>query len=277
MRIPLRWYAPAATALTLGVAASMNAFASAPSVRDQIVKAARAPYEALAHRDTSAFCDAFTPAAAAHVVAGAPPTATCVTAVAELFAKAAAGDRAVRVIPPAGWRVTDVLWRDEYASASVRYGQQSVASLVLRKVGHRWLVTSRMRLVPISGCRTQSARAAGCPGSAYVAIALIESPSPGQVPALPPVPPDVRRAGGQELSEFKRGRLVFAQSGCEACHRLGVQGNPGPGPDLSHIGSTLSTRQIDYAIAEPTQPMPSFKHLPRAKFHALVTFLSLLR
>jgi hypothetical protein len=36
-------------------------------------------------------------------------------------------------------------------------------------------------------------------------------------------------------------------------------------------------RSIEHAVVDPSEPMPSFKKLPRAKFHALVRFLSLLR
>src|SRR5580692_6967096 len=50
-----------------------------------------------------------------------------------------------------------------------------------------------------------------------------------------PVPPAVRGAGGRKLREFDTGMEVVAQSGCLACHRIGQQGNPGPGQDLTHI------------------------------------------
>ena len=92
-----------------------------------------------------------------------------------------------------------------------------------------------------------------------------------------PPPPAVVRAGGRQLAEFEQGRLVVAQSGCLACHRIGQNGNYGPGPDLTHIGSKLSVRGIEHAIIDPTAPMPSFKNLPLAKFHAVVTFLHELR
>jgi menaquinol-cytochrome c reductase cytochrome b/c subunit len=91
------------------------------------------------------------------------------------------------------------------------------------------------------------------------------------------VPVAVGRAGGKELSDFEAGRTVYAQSGCAACHRLGDVGNAGPGPNLTHIGSTLSTPQLERAIIDPRAPMPSFSHLPAAKFKAVVEFLSLLR
>jgi hypothetical protein len=43
------------------------------------------------------------------------------------------------------------------------------------------------------------------------------------------------------------------------------------------VGSTLSPARIERALINPTEPMPSFKHLPPAKLRALVVFLSLLQ
>jgi menaquinol-cytochrome c reductase cytochrome b/c subunit len=91
-----------------------------------------------------------------------------------------------------------------------------------------------------------------------------------------PAPPAVRAAGGKRLAEFRFGRTVAAQSGCLACHKIGEAGNRGPGPSLTHVGSKLSPARIERALRRPTAPMPSFGHLPAAKFKALVTFLSLL-
>jgi hypothetical protein len=89
-------------------------------------------------------------------------------------------------------------------------------------------------------------------------------------------PPDVVRSDGARLSLFYRGRTVAARSGCLACHRIGEAGNSGPGPDLTHVASRLPGRAIARALVAPTPPMPSFRRLPRAKFEALVEFLSLL-
>jgi mono/diheme cytochrome c family protein len=90
-------------------------------------------------------------------------------------------------------------------------------------------------------------------------------------------PSAVALAGGAELAEFKLGRLVTAQSGCLACHRIGNNGNRGPGPDLTRVGSRLSPREIERGLISPQAPMPSFRRLPRAEFKAIVQFLALLR
>lgn len=92
-----------------------------------------------------------------------------------------------------------------------------------------------------------------------------------------PPPPAVRRAGGRELREFKEGRSAVAAAGCEACHRIGDQGNRGPGSPLTHIGSKLTVREIREALRNPRAPMPSFKGMPRHKLHVIIRFLSLLR
>jgi mono/diheme cytochrome c family protein len=92
-----------------------------------------------------------------------------------------------------------------------------------------------------------------------------------------PPPPEVVQAGGRRLAEFERGKMVVAQTGCLACHRIGQTGHTGPGPALTHIGSMLSRHGIEHALIDPTAPMPSFRRLPAAKLKAVVTFLSELR
>ena len=69
----------------------------------------------------------------------------------------------------------------------------------------------------------------------------------------------------------------MAQMRCLACHRIGSEGNPGPGPDLSRVGSRLSRAQIEHALIAARAPMPSFNRLPPAKLKALVTFLTKLQ
>jgi menaquinol-cytochrome c reductase cytochrome b/c subunit len=89
-----------------------------------------------------------------------------------------------------------------------------------------------------------------------------------------PTPSAVRAAGGKTLAEFEAGKRVVAQSGCLACHKIGDNGNDGPGPNLTHIGSKLYAQGIARTLVNPTAPMPSFKNLPPQKFKAVVAFLS---
>jgi menaquinol-cytochrome c reductase cytochrome b/c subunit len=90
-------------------------------------------------------------------------------------------------------------------------------------------------------------------------------------------PSAVQQAGGQRLAEYNAGKAVVAQSGCEACHKIGENGNSGPGPDLTHIASRLPAQGIARTLVNPTAPMPSFKNLPPQKFNAVVAFLSQLK
>ncbi len=92
-----------------------------------------------------------------------------------------------------------------------------------------------------------------------------------------PTPSAVAQAGGHELAEFEAGRKVVAQSGCLACHKIGDNGNAGPGPELTHIAARLPGPGIARTLVNPTAPMPSFENLPPKKFAAAVYFLSLLK
>jgi menaquinol-cytochrome c reductase cytochrome b/c subunit len=76
---------------------------------------------------------------------------------------------------------------------------------------------------------------------------------------------------------LEAGKLVVAQSGCLACHKIGENGNDGPGPHLTDIGNKLPKAAILRTIENPTAPMPSFAGLPEEKKTALVNFLASLK
>ncbi len=83
-----------------------------------------------------------------------------------------------------------------------------------------------------------------------------------------------------EIQTFNAGKLVVGQSGCLACHVIGDNGNNGPGPPLTHVGSKLPPGAIASTLRNPTAPMPSFKSLAQQdpqKFQNLVGFLSELQ
>jgi len=92
-----------------------------------------------------------------------------------------------------------------------------------------------------------------------------------------PTPKGITQQGGTVMAQFQAGRLVAAQSGCLACHKFGDNGNDGPGPNLTQIGSRLKAQAISRTLINPTAPMPSFKNLPQDKFNNLVVFLSNLK
>jgi mono/diheme cytochrome c family protein len=77
--------------------------------------------------------------------------------------------------------------------------------------------------------------------------------------------------------QYEEGKLVAAQSGCLACHKIGENGNGGPGPDLTDIADKLPKAAILRTLENPTAPMPSYRSLDEEKKAALVDFLSQLR
>jgi len=76
--------------------------------------------------------------------------------------------------------------------------------------------------------------------------------------------------------QYEAGKLVVAQSGCLACHKIGENGNDGPGPHLTDIGDKLRPAALRRTLDNPTAPMPSFRGLPEEKKTALVDFLASL-
>jgi mono/diheme cytochrome c family protein len=77
--------------------------------------------------------------------------------------------------------------------------------------------------------------------------------------------------------KYEEGKLIVAQSGCLACHKIGHNGNDGPGPDLTEIANVLPKAAILRTLENPTPPMPSFAGMPEEKKQAMVDFLSQLR
>ena len=78
-------------------------------------------------------------------------------------------------------------------------------------------------------------------------------------------------------AQYEGGKLVVAQSGCLACHKIGENGNDGPGPELTDIGNILPKAALRRTLENPTAPMPSFAGLPEDKKAAMVDFLAQLR
>jgi menaquinol-cytochrome c reductase cytochrome b/c subunit len=95
-----------------------------------------------------------------------------------------------------------------------------------------------------------------------------------------PTPAGVIAEGPAVVRQYEAGRQVMAQSGCLACHKVGENGNSGPGPDLTDIADRLPAAGIQRTLINPTAPMPSFKSLQEKspdKFKALVAFLGRLK
>jgi menaquinol-cytochrome c reductase cytochrome b/c subunit len=81
-------------------------------------------------------------------------------------------------------------------------------------------------------------------------------------------------------AQYERGKNVMASSGCLGCHRVGENGNAGPGPDLTDVGSKLPRAAIARTLINPTAPMPSFSRLREQnpkQFDELVNYLGSLK
>ena len=110
---------------------------------------------------------------------------------------------------------------------------------------------------------------------AFLTYSGANTGSPNEVDLSPP-------AGltAAEVKVFRAGELVVGESGCGACHEIGDNGNNGPGPPLTHIGSIRRPGAIAATLRNPTAPMPSFAglaHTSPKKFQDLVEFLSMLQ
>jgi quinol-cytochrome oxidoreductase complex cytochrome b subunit len=76
--------------------------------------------------------------------------------------------------------------------------------------------------------------------------------------------------------QYEAGKLVVAGSGCLACHKIGDNGNNGPGPELTHIGARIPRAAIVRSVEIGPGIMPSFRELPQKKINEVADFLSSL-
>jgi menaquinol-cytochrome c reductase cytochrome b/c subunit len=76
--------------------------------------------------------------------------------------------------------------------------------------------------------------------------------------------------------QYKAGEEVVAQSGCGACHKIGTNGNNGPGPELTHIGARIPRAAIIRSLQIGPGIMPSYKGLPPKKLNDAADFLASL-
>jgi menaquinol-cytochrome c reductase cytochrome b/c subunit len=80
-----------------------------------------------------------------------------------------------------------------------------------------------------------------------------------------------------EVAErYEPGKLVAAQAGCLACHKIGHNGNDGPGPELTDIADKLPKAALMRTLDNPTAPMPSYAEMSQENKTALVDFLAQL-
>jgi mono/diheme cytochrome c family protein len=77
--------------------------------------------------------------------------------------------------------------------------------------------------------------------------------------------------------QYEEGKLAVAGQGCLGCHKLGENGNDGPGPELTEIGAKLPAAGIRRTLINPAGIMPEYGALPPEKLDAMVDFLAYLR
>jgi ubiquinol-cytochrome c reductase cytochrome b subunit/menaquinol-cytochrome c reductase cytochrome b/c subunit len=90
-------------------------------------------------------------------------------------------------------------------------------------------------------------------------------------------PTEIEMKVSQQLTP---GKLVAASSGCLGCHKIGDNGNTGPGPELTKVGARLPRQAIARTLINPTPPMPTYSKLRQQnpqEFSQLVDFLASLK
>ncbi len=102
-------------------------------------------------------------------------------------------------------------------------------------------------------------------GSGPTAAQLAGDTASGTKPDIP-----------KDTMDLIKGRQVAAQTGCLACHKIGENGNAGPGPTLTEIGARIPRASILRSLKAGPGIMPSFSSLPPEKIKALADYLASL-
>ena len=77
--------------------------------------------------------------------------------------------------------------------------------------------------------------------------------------------------------QYEPGAEVVAQQGCLGCHKLGENGNNGPGPELTHIAARVPRDAIIRSVQIGPAIMPSYAGLSQKKLNDLADFLASLK
>jgi quinol---cytochrome c reductase cytochrome c subunit, bacillus type len=77
--------------------------------------------------------------------------------------------------------------------------------------------------------------------------------------------------------QYEAGKLVVAQSGCLACHKIGENGNGTLGPNLTQIGARIPRNAILRSLKAGPGIMPSFQNLGDEKLNQVANFLASLK
>ncbi|HEX2359122.1 MAG TPA: c-type cytochrome [Solirubrobacterales bacterium] len=76
--------------------------------------------------------------------------------------------------------------------------------------------------------------------------------------------------------EYEAGKELVASQGCLGCHKLGENGNDGPGPDLTEIGDKIPREAIARSLDVGPGIMPAYSDLTPQQKQDLTTFLASL-
>jgi quinol-cytochrome oxidoreductase complex cytochrome b subunit len=76
---------------------------------------------------------------------------------------------------------------------------------------------------------------------------------------------------------YEAGKQVVAAQGCLGCHKLGENGNDGPGPDLTHIAARVPRDAIVRSVQVGPGIMPPYAGLTEKKLNDLADFLASLK
>jgi mono/diheme cytochrome c family protein len=75
---------------------------------------------------------------------------------------------------------------------------------------------------------------------------------------------------------YEPGKQLVAESGCLACHKLSENGNNGPGPELTHIGSRVPRAAIIRSLVIGPGEMPEFTDFSPEQLDQIGDFLASL-
>ena len=75
---------------------------------------------------------------------------------------------------------------------------------------------------------------------------------------------------------YEPGKQLVAESGCLACHKLGENGNNGPGVELTHIGSRVPRAAIIRSLVIGPGEMPEFTDFSPEQLDQIGDFLASL-
>jgi menaquinol-cytochrome c reductase cytochrome b/c subunit len=76
--------------------------------------------------------------------------------------------------------------------------------------------------------------------------------------------------------EYEDGKEIVATQGCLGCHKIGENGNDGPGPELTHIAERIPRAAIIRSLNVGPGIMPPYDGLSEQKLNAAADFLASL-